>query len=81
MARYEITGCATDIYSLGEIQDALRQAGAVKVSARKAFGWSNQPHVATFAASSDDQAKRLCDAARKVLGPGITARAHTSPLC
>lgn len=67
MPRYEITGTATDVFPLARIQEALRKAGASRVNARCAFGWSNQPRVATFAAADEGEAKRLCDAARATL--------------
>lgn len=70
MARYEITGCATDVFSLADIQTALRAVGAKRVNRRHAFGWSNQPHVATFAAAAETEARRLADAAREQLRPG-----------
>ncbi len=66
MARYEITGCATDVFSLAEIQEALRKAGAKNVRSRYAFGWSNQPHVATFSATNQSSADKICEAARKL---------------
>ncbi|MEO5867227.1 MAG: hypothetical protein ABIS14_12715 [Sphingomonas sp.] len=67
MHRYEITGTATDVFSLAAIQNALRTAGARRIGRRHAFGWSNQPPVATFAADSEAEAKRVCDAARALL--------------
>ncbi len=70
MPRYEITGSATDHFTLKQIQTALIDAGAVRVKARNAFGWANQPKVATFAAATSDEASRITDAARALLGPG-----------
>lgn len=67
MRRYEITGTATDVFSLETVQGALRKVGAARVSARCAFGWSNQPRVATFAAPDDDAARDLCQRARDTL--------------
>jgi len=69
-ARYEITGTATDKYTTDQICDALKAVGADRVGRRYAFGWSNQSRVATFRASSDRDAKELCEAARALLGPG-----------
>lgn len=68
--RYEITGTATDKWTLLEIQDAIKMAGATDVSARRAFGWNNQPHVATFSAASDGDAMAICEKAREYIGPG-----------
>ena len=65
--RYEITGCATDVFALTAIQGALRKVGAVRVSARCAFGWSNQPRVATFSAADDRAARDVCEQARATL--------------
>ncbi len=70
MARYEITGCATDVFTLAEIQQALRDVGAERVNARYAFGWRNQPRVATFAADNLAMAKFIADNARNLLRPG-----------
>lgn len=67
MQRYEITGTATDVFPLAKVQAALRAVGAKRVNARCAYGWSNQPRVATFAAPDDASAKRLCEAARERL--------------
>lgn len=65
--RYEITGCATDVFNLDRVQAALRLVGASRVSARRAFGWGNQPRVATFAAADDHAARDICDRARETL--------------
>ena len=70
MVRFEITGCATDVFTLAAIQSAIKAAGAKRVRARKAFGWRNQPAVATFAADNGRQAKSICEAARLHLGAG-----------
>lgn len=67
MPRFEITGTSTDVFPLDKVQAALREVGAERVSARRAFGWSNQPHVATFAAPDDASARRICAAARERL--------------
>lgn len=67
MPRYEITGRATDVYSVETVQDALRRAGAARVKARNAFGWSNQPQVATFYADDSDKAARIADVAAGLL--------------
>ena len=68
--RYEITGCATDVFPLEDIQNALRSVGARNVRHRNAYGWWNQPSVATFRADSDAEAERIADAARATLRPG-----------
>jgi hypothetical protein len=65
--RYEITGCATNVFTLEQIQSAVRQAGGAKVRSRRAFGWGNQPHVCTFAASNDALARQIASAARRFL--------------
>lgn len=67
MARFEITGTATDVFTLDQIQQALRQAGARKVRSRNAFGWRNQPHVATFEAAHSMQAEAFANDARALL--------------
>lgn len=69
MPRYEVTGCAMDVFALADIQTALRGAGAEQVSARRAYGGSSR-RAATFRAATDDEATRLCDAARATLRPG-----------
>ena len=73
MARYEITGTATNIWSCGVVQQALRDAGAMAVSKRRAFGMANQPYVATFCAYDLDEARRIADKAREAI-PGIATR-------
>lgn len=65
--RFEITGTATDVWTCDEIRTALRVAGAQKVGARRAFGMSNQPRVATFTAADQAEADRLANAARERL--------------
>ena len=71
MARFEITGCATDVFACSDIQIALRKAGAKRVGKRHAFGWSNQPMVATFTAESEREARKIAECARDLLGrPG-----------
>lgn len=67
MPRFEITGRANDVFNLSDIQDALRKSGAINVRSRYAFGWSNQPHVATFSANDLRQARTICDNARALL--------------
>jgi hypothetical protein len=59
-----------DVFALADIQTALRGAGAEQVSARRAYGGSTMPRAATFRAATDDEATRLCDAARATLRPG-----------
>lgn len=70
MPRFEITGTATDVFTRHQIMTALRESGAPFVRSRRAFGWRNQPRVATFAASNEREAKAICDRARERLGPG-----------
>jgi len=65
--RFEITGCAAGYWTCAEIQLALKLAGATGINRRRAFGWRNQPHVATFAAADDSEAKQICEAARKLI--------------
>lgn len=67
MARYEITGTATDIWSCEVVQQALRDAGAIAVSKRRAFGMANQPYVATFCAHDHDEACGVADKAREAI--------------
>jgi peptidoglycan hydrolase-like protein with peptidoglycan-binding domain len=69
MTRYEVTGGNGRGASLPEIQSALRKAGAYNVRARNAYGWSNQPQVATFSAKSDNDADKVCNAACEILWP------------
>ena len=69
MARFEITGGNGCGATLSEIQKALRKAGAKNVRKRRAFGMSNQPYVATFAASCELEAKKVCKAACGHLWP------------
>lgn len=76
MPRFEITGTATDTFTLEQIQAAITAEGAERVNARNAFGWSNQPKVATFAAACEAEAKRICDKARERLGPGCWPSLH-----
>lgn len=71
MPRYEIAGCATEVFKLSDIQTALRKSGARNVRSRCAYGWPNQPHVATFSAADDKDASRIADLARdKMNRPG-----------
>lgn len=67
MRQYEITGCSTDHWTVEQIKDALSRSGAKDVGERCAFGWDNQPLVATFYAKSHTEADTLCDAARELL--------------
>lgn len=69
MNRYEVTGGNGRNASLPEIQSALRKAGAHNVRARNAYGWSNQPQVATFSAESGKDADKVCNAACEILWP------------
>lgn len=70
MTRFEVTGTANDVFTLANIQKALKAAGASRVRSRNAFGWANQPQVATFAAESEAAAKKITDVARGLLGSG-----------
>ena len=70
MPRFEVTGTATDVYTLSEIMEALKTVGARNINRRNAFGWRNQPHVATFEADDEQEADFLCTKAREALGPG-----------
>jgi hypothetical protein len=65
--RFEITGCATDVFTLEQISAAVKKAGAILVNARNAFGWSNQPKVCTFEAPNRKEANHICDEARETL--------------
>lgn len=67
MPRYEITGTATDVFTLEQIQGALSKVLARKINRRRAFGWSNQPHVATFEAANQQEADTVARQARKEL--------------
>lgn len=67
MKRFEITGTATDVFSLADIQSALRKSGAINVRARNAFGQSNQPKVATFSAETQNYADKIASDARELL--------------
>ena len=66
--RFEVTCSNASNYKLADIQAALSASGALRVNARNAYGWRNQPKVATFAAVSEDAAKTICDAAAIRLG-------------
>ena len=68
--RFEVTGGNGRGASLDAIKGALRQAGARNVRQAHAFGWSNQPRVATFTAQDDSEARKVCDAACEILWPG-----------
>lgn len=68
--RFEITGTATDIWPVDVVQAALTAAKATAVSKRRAFGWSNQPYVATFAALDQEEADAIAARARAAI-PGI----------
>lgn len=65
--RFEITNHAASFIPLDVIKAELRKAGATRVNARRAFGWSNQPRVATFSAIDHDTARRICTAAGSAL--------------
>jgi len=67
MKRFEVTGCAADYWPLPAMQEALKKAGARDVRSRHAFGWSNQPRVATFAADCEADARIVCDRARSII--------------
>lgn len=70
MQRFEITGGNGRDASLEQIRDAIRQAGGKRVSRRRAYGWSNQPEVITFAATDEQAAKAICNSACEILWPG-----------
>ena len=63
MERFEITNSAAQSGDVADIVAALKKVKALRVRTRKAFGYSNQPHVATFAAPDLDTAKRICEKA------------------
>ena len=63
MERFEITNYAAALVDVAEIVAALKKVKALRVNTRKAYGMSNQPHVATFAAPDLDTAKRICESA------------------
>ena len=58
--RFEVTGGNGRGAKVSEIQDALRAAGAMRVGSAYAYGWSNQPRVATFSAESEIAARAIC---------------------
>lgn len=68
--RFEVTGGNGRGASLEAIKGALHQAGASNVRQAYAFGWPNQPRVATFTAQDDSEARKLCEAACTILWPG-----------
>jgi len=70
MARYEITGTATDLWPCAIVQQALRDAGAIAVSKRRAFGMANQRYVATFRALDWNEAQAVAVKARALI-PGV----------
>jgi hypothetical protein len=63
MPRYEITNSRADAIPLNTMSAALTLAGGDDVKTRRAFGWSNQPKVCTFAAPDDRAARHICDVA------------------
>ena len=65
MQRFEVTGGNGRGATVSQIQAALRAAGAARVRKRRAFGMSNQPYVATFAAADDIAARRACCTSRR----------------
>ena len=67
--RFEVTGGNGRGATVEQIRNALTQAGARHVSQRRAFGWSNQPYVATFAALGESDAKVICEKACAILWP------------
>lgn len=79
--RYEITGGICDSFTLADISAALSKAGALRINARCAFGWSNQPRVATFWSESEAAADIIADSADSYLAkrgslPCIIARLY-----
>lgn len=63
MPRYEITNSRAGGLPLVQMSAALALAGAADVRTRRAFGWSNQPKVCTFAAPDDRAARKICEVA------------------
>ena len=63
MERFEITNSSARSGEVADIVAALKKVKALRVNTRRAFGWSNQPHVATFAAPDIETAKRICESA------------------
>lgn len=70
LVRFEITGGNGHGADLPSIRDAIRAAGGIRVSERHAYGWSNQPHVCTFAATDYPAAVKICKRAAAILWPG-----------
>lgn len=77
MHRYEITNSAASCAKIEDICKALKAAGATRVRTRHAFGFSNQPRVATFAAVDRDAAGKICDAAEKEAGASLIPYQYT----
>jgi hypothetical protein len=69
MPRFEITGGNGRAASLDEISAAIGAAGGLRVARRRAFGWGNQPHVITFAATDETAAREVCKRAAESLWP------------
>lgn len=77
MERFEITSGNGRGASLDDISAAIGKAGGERLSRRRAYGWSNQPHVVTFAAMDDQAAKDICHKAAGILWPGDGSCAAT----
>lgn len=77
LARFEITGGNWHGADLPSIRDAIRAAGGIRVSERRAYGWSNQPKVCTFAAMDYPSAVKICKRAAAILWPGDQSCAAT----
>ena len=77
LVRFEITGGNGHGADLPSIRDAIRAAGGIRVSERHAYGWSNQPHVCTFAATDYPAAVKICKRAAAILWPGDESCAAT----
>lgn len=56
----------SDVFPLNVIKSALVYAEAKNVRQRRAFGWRNQPHVATFEAANDETARAVADKATDI---------------
>lgn len=77
LVRFEVTGGNWHGAALPAIRDAIRAAGGIRVSERHAYGWSNQPHVCTFAATDYPAAVKICKRAAAILWPGDESCAAT----
>lgn len=70
MARFEITGGNGRGATLEQISAGIKAAGGERIDTRRAFGWSNQPEVCTFAARDQFAADAICKKACGVIWPG-----------